>query len=149
MNIPPVIKDSNGFTMIELIAVLVILGVLTAVAAPKLIDSGAGSVTSKATIVSHIRYAQILAMKSDTGCGIRFNGSSYWVFRNNTVTERVTFPGGDNEFTISSDLGTATEVIYFDTWGSPNTSADLNSDRATGVIGTLGLTMTTDTGFVQ
>ncbi len=142
-------KDNTGFTMIEIIAVLVIIGILSAVAAPKLMDTGADAVSARDTIVSHIRYAQILSMKSDTGCGIRFNSSQYWVFRNNSPGDQVVFPGGDSLFTIPSDLGTASEIIYFDSWGRPHTSSGLDADRATSAIGSLGLTMTTDTGFVQ
>lgn len=135
--------------MIEIVGVLVILGILTAVAVPKLVDTDAGSVSARDTIISHIRYAQILAMKSDTGCGVRFNTSQYWVFRNNSPADQVVFPGGDVLFTIPSDLGRANEIIYFDSWGSPHTAATLTASRATGAVGSLGLTMVTDTGFVQ
>ena len=135
--------------MIEIVAVMVIIGVLMAVAIPKMVDTDADVVSVRDTIRSHIRYAQILAMKSDTGCGVRFDTSQYWIFRNNSPGDQVVFPGGDSLFSIPSDLGTANEIIYFDSWGSPHTASTLDSVRATGAIGSLGLTLITDTGFVN
>lgn len=141
--------DTKGFTVIEVVAVLVMIGILSAVVIARSREDSAGRVAARDTIVSHIRYAQILAMKSDTGCGIRFNTDQYWVFKNNSSGDQVTFPGGDALFAIHPDLGTANEVIYFDSWGSPHTSSSLAAARPTGIIGSLGLTLNEDTGFVQ
>lgn len=135
--------------MIEIIAVLVIIGIVSAVAVQRSSQDNSETVSGRDTISAHIRYAQVLAMKSGRGCGIRFNRDEYWVFRNNSPGDPVIFPGGDQIFSISRDLGRAREIIYFDTWGSPHTAAGLNAPRATGPIGSLGLTMITDTGFIQ
>lgn len=135
--------------MIEIVAVLVIIGILSALALPRFADTSAEGVGARDTLISHIRYAQILAMKSNTGCGIQFTGNTYFIFTDGSPENPVTFPGGDSVFILPDAFGTAAETIYFDPWGSPHTGPGLDSDRPTSVIGNLGLTMITDTGFVQ
>ena len=143
-------KHNQGFTLIEIIATLVIIGVLGALLTERVFDVQAEAITARDIIKSHIRYSQIMAMKSNTTCGIQFNGNSYSIFRNNSTSDKITLPGNDGKnFPISSKLGTASETIYFDLWGTPYTSIALTSQRHTGTIGNLGITLTKDTGQVQ
>lgn len=136
--------------MTEIVAVVVITGILSALALSRFAGTSAEHVSARDTLISHIRYAQILAMKSNSGCGIKFTGNTYFVFTNRSPENHpVTFPGGDSVFPLPDTLGTATETIYFDPWGSPHTGPGLDSARQTKAIGNLGLTMITDTGFVQ
>lgn len=75
-------KSQKGFTIIELIATLVLIGILTVVAVSRFINFGAEVVTGADTLKAHLRYAQTKAMNSDddTVWGIRCEGSSYWLF---------------------------------------------------------------------
>ncbi len=143
-------KNVKGFTIIELIAILVIIGVVGAVAAGRFVNNPAESIGAKDVIKSHIRYAQVMAMKSNTVCGIVFNQTTYSLFRNGSTLDRITLPGNETtSFAIPGGLGTANETIYFDLWGAPHTVLAVSSPRPTGAIGTLGLTMIIDTGHVQ
>jgi type II secretory pathway pseudopilin PulG len=146
-------KNNKGFTIIELISIMVIIGILGTVVASRVVDDKSESIATKDVIKSHIRYAQIMAMKSNTVCGIDFNTNTYSLFRNNSTADKITLPGNDGtDFPISSSLGTASETIYFDLWGSPHTTSVLMTTatmRPTGSIGSLGITMTIDTGHVQ
>lgn len=141
---------SKGFTLIEIISVLVILGILGAVTASRVMDNSAESIAARDVIKSHIRYAQVMAMKSNKICGINFNTSTYSIFRNNSTKDRISLPSHDGtDFPISESLGTANEIIYFDLWGTPYKNKTLTKLRSTGSIGNLGITITEDTGYVQ
>ena len=131
-------------------AVLVIIGILGAVVAPRMLNTSAESATAREEIKAHIRYAQIMAMKSNTICGIDFKDNYYVIFRNSDITDNITLPGVDStNFPISPSVGTATETIYFDIWGSPFEDLALNIQRPTGLIDELDITLTEDTGHVQ
>lgn len=76
--------NSSGFTIIEIIVVIIIVGILAAVVLPR-IDFGAtssqASVNTAADMVaSDIRYAQEWAMANRTSKSITFNGSSTYTF---------------------------------------------------------------------
>jgi prepilin-type N-terminal cleavage/methylation domain-containing protein len=80
-------KNENGFTLLEIIAVLVILGILTAVAVSRAVNVGPELSTGADTLKMHLRYAQTLAMNSNpnsgtsTFWGISGNATSYWLFQ--------------------------------------------------------------------
>ena len=136
--------------MIELISIMVIMGIVGAVLVSRAVDNPAESIAAKEVIKSHIRYAQVMAMKSNRVCGIGFNSNTYFIFRNNNITDKITLPGNDGvNFPIPASLGTASETIYFDLWGIPYTSSALTTPRPTGTIGSLGISMIIDTGFLQ
>ncbi len=136
--------------MIEVVAALVIISFLTVLAIVRYSSVDTESLGSREVIKNHIRLAQILAMKSDNVCGVRFNGFEYWVFKNNSINDKVILANDTvAELPISSKLGTASETIYFDLWGTPYSDSSLSAPRATSVIGSLGISIITDTGFVQ
>jgi len=136
--------------MIELISIMVILGIIGSIVVSRLVDDPSESIATREVIKSHIRYAQIMAMKSNRVCGIGFNSNTYFIFRNNSISDKISLPGNDGiDFPIPSSLGTASETIYFDLWGIPYTSNALTTPRPTGAIGSLGIIMTIDTGFLQ
>jgi len=145
-----VFKNNKGFTLIELISVLVIIGVVGALLAERVLDDQSESIAASHVIKAHIRYAQVMSMKSNTVCGIVFKQNTYSLFRNNSTLDRITLPGNDGtNFPIPAGLGTASETIYFDLWGTPYTNKALTIPRPTGPIGSLGIKMTIDTGHVQ
>ncbi len=131
--------------MIEVVAALVIISFLTVLAIVRYSSVDTESLGSREVIKNHI-----LAMKSDNVCGVRFNGFEYWVFKNNSINDKVILANDTvAELPISSKLGTASETIYFDLWGTPYSDSSLSAPRATSVIGSLGISIITDTGFVQ
>lgn len=147
---PTAYHNNKGFTMVEIVAVLIIVSILGAVTASRMLDTSAESASAREVVKAHIRYAQVLAMKSNTICGIDFKDNYYVIFKNNDITDNISLPGIDStNFPISPSVGTATETIYFDLWGTPYTDLALNTQRPTGVIDELGITLTEDTGHVQ
>ena len=70
------VKNQHGFTLIELIAIIIVLAIIAAVAIPRLGD--VTSMKSGATagkLKSDIRYAQELAMTQNRRCRVYFNTS--------------------------------------------------------------------------
>ncbi len=73
----------RGASLIELIAVLVILGVLSAVAVPRFIDETYTERAYAEEVAQAVRYARNVAVAS--GCAVRFNinGAGYSAFQDN------------------------------------------------------------------
>lgn len=145
-----ILKQTSGFTLIEIILVLVLIGIIGAVAANRMTNTGVESAGSRAVIKNHVRYAQILAMQSNRVCGVHFKGAVYSIFRNGSTSDTIVLPShSSTDFPIATVLGTVTEIIYFDTWGRPFTNLGLTTPRTTGGIGSTGITLVTDTGYAQ
>ncbi len=65
-------RTQRGFTIVELVAVLVILGIVSAVAAPRLFNNAVFSERGYANeVVASLRYARRLALAS--ACNVRFS----------------------------------------------------------------------------
>jgi len=144
-------KHSNqGFTMIEVIAVLVIVGILAVVAAVKMSNTSDYDLASQLEVVKgHLRLAQAKALASGSSWGINFTTSTtYYMFQETAPTTPVLILGEDNAtvdlvtkksaLTITS----APQTITFDAYGSPGTT--------TLTVATNGgnITVTKNTSFI-
>jgi prepilin-type N-terminal cleavage/methylation domain-containing protein len=142
-------RKNHGFSFIEIIVVLMLIGILSAFILSKSMNSESETIGNREVIKNHITYSQLMAMKSNTVCGINFNGSTYSIFRNGSTSDKITLPNNTGtDFPIAAGLGTTTEIIYFNLWGAPYTDITVTSPRTTGAIGSLGIILTTDTGYV-
>jgi MSHA pilin protein MshC len=115
-------RNSPGFTMIEVIAVLVILGIISAVAIAKVSSVIAQSnLDSEADVIKgHLRYAQALSMNNTVNWGITFSSGSYNIFTNPSTT--VELPGtGSATATLPSGMTITSGTVSFDSWGTPYT----------------------------
>jgi prepilin-type N-terminal cleavage/methylation domain-containing protein len=145
-------SGDGGFTMIEIIAVLLIIGILTVVAVAWMWSSQSNSdLTSQVDVVkNHLRYAQIRAMNTDTVWGINFNSTTtYYLFQGAGSTTPINIPGEQgaivdlvakkSKLTITPPTGGS---VTFDSYGSPGS--------ATITIATNGgnITVTENTGFI-
>lgn len=119
-----------GFTLVEVIAVVVVMGILAAMVAPRFIltDLSAGQL---ATLVrGHMRYAQLRAMDNEAIWGIRYTAATntYTLFEmvGNTETQRA-FPGDTDIGVVLTDEGftipTGDFIFSFDRRGQPYTDA--------------------------
>jgi len=115
---------SDGFTLMELITVLIIIGILSAV-----IVSRAGTLNSdlaarSSELRSQLRYLQLMAMKnSTTYLSLKSSGTSYWACYSPNGT-KLLLPG-ESSTTVSSladkKMTLNSFVISFDAYGIPYT----------------------------
>jgi prepilin-type N-terminal cleavage/methylation domain-containing protein len=143
----PFWKGKGGFTAIELIAVLILLGVIVAVAVARLTGTSTYSVPSVAEeLKNHLRFAQTRSMNSNVIWGIYFiSNTQYTIYKNGDTSSsnRVTPPGADSSTVNLSNRGVtlgvaAGDVVSFNDWGSPCT----NAAGTTAQSGTKSITVT-------
>lgn len=143
----------HGFTAIEVIAVLIIIGIFAAVVVSRATSTQTFSVYSEAEILkSHLRFAQLKAMgdlSSDTW-GIVVGSGSYTLTCTgvNCPANIPNLPGeSSNVHLFRSVLGpSTTQTINFDSWGSPDNSPTITLSSGSN---NASITITPNTGFIQ
>jgi prepilin-type N-terminal cleavage/methylation domain-containing protein len=163
-------KNDRGFTLIEIIAVLVIIGIVVAVAVGSVMSTADTNRISQASVVkNHIRYAQSIAMKRATidvpVWGIRCDGAAYWLFNNitpDTPANQMIIPGEDNvQISLANKKITLSAFsVFFDGNGRPYTAytdATTNVPLAAPLVVTIGsipagsfgtFSLAPETGFI-
>ncbi len=152
-----VINKHTGFTLVELIMIIVLLGVLSATALPKFFDNN--SFAERAFFddtLNAVRYAQILAVA--TGCIVQVSiaSNSYTITRQGTSSSTLCPGGSTYALTVSHpssgstytgnepgiDLTSTVSPFYFKPLGasSSNITLTMNNNRTLDVIA--------ETGFV-
>jgi MSHA pilin protein MshC len=142
-------NNDRGFTLIEMIAVVIIAGIVAAVAVGSVMNTADTNRVSQANVIkNHIRYAQSMAMKRVTidvpVWGIKCDGTTYWMFNNiapDTPSNQVIIPGEDNiQIPLANKNITLTAfTIFFDGNGRPYTAY---TDETTNVPLAVALTLT-------
>ena len=141
--------NNHGFTMIEVIAVLIIVGILAVVAAVKMSNTSDYDLASQLEVVKgHLRLAQAKALGSGSSWGINFaNSTTYYMFQGTAQTTPVLILGEDNATVNLTTKKSALTIgnpqrITFDAYGSPGAT--------TLTVATNGgnITVTKNTGFI-
>ena len=141
--------------MIEIIAVLVVIGILAAVAVSRIVSTQSFSVAAEVDILkTHLRYAQFKAMSEDStilNCnapfGVVISGSSYYLFRDCNTNQKVILPNEDvNTASLSFGINSTCNTFCFDTWGAPYCGAGCEAPGPLGTSSTINVTLV-DTGF--
>jgi prepilin-type N-terminal cleavage/methylation domain-containing protein len=125
-------RERRGFTLMEILAILIIIGIVAAVIINRVIGSSETSrATQESVIKNHIRYAQSMAMKQGTVWGIKCDGVDYWLFRTNdpdTADNQIVLPDENNaKVTLANKNVTMTALampltVFFDANGRPYTA---------------------------
>ena len=170
-----VIRDRTGFSLVEVISVLVVLGVLAAAVIAKYTSTDTVDATAQASAIKNsIRFAQSRAMKlgdptnPNTIWGIKAQGGQYWPFKtvsHDDAANWVTLPSESNQkVTVANSRVTITDfLVFFDSVGRPytaytsstvNTPVGAGNPVAVTVSSTAGgaavsFGVTPETGFVQ
>ena len=143
-----------GFTLVELVIVIVVLGIISVYAAARSVSPAEATLPSQAQkMASNIRHAQTLAYTWGKNLTVTTDSSSYSVYCTTSVaspcpastTTPITDPATNSSFNVSlqKDVvlgGTAT--LVFNSLGQPGGSASytLTSGSTTEAISVAALT---------
>jgi prepilin-type N-terminal cleavage/methylation domain-containing protein len=156
----PFWRSRNGFTTIEVIAVLIIIGVIAAVVVAKISDTSSYNVQSVAEeLKNHLRYAQNRAMNSNVIWGVYFiSTTQYTIFKDGDSSHTVTPPGADSNTVDLSGRGVSlgnlgSNIVSFDDWGRPYTDATATTLQTATRCITVGgaackIQITENTGYI-
>lgn len=108
----------------EVVAVLIILGIMAAVAIARFTDTSADDIAAANTLKTHLRYAQLRAMGDIVDWGISFTDNSYTLKKNGDDAP-VNLPGENSPTKTLSGvtISPTTTVIFSAARGRP-TPAD-------------------------
>ena len=137
-------RNMNGFTLLEVIAVLVVLSIIAAVAVSRISSDQNNLITVRDALTSHLRVAQARAMSTwaDTGSvwGVRFTSTTqYHLFYCDTAVgcdpaaaaNQKIFLGADSIIINLAPKGVQVTngalVLAFNRFGTPYTNAALTT----------------------
>ena len=125
-------KASNGFTLVEVILVMVIIVIVSAVIITRSRDLSTGLISQTEIMKTHLRYAQTLAMSAGGSdvFGIRCSNApnEYWLFRGADpdgdilrLTDDASFDiDGDDKLDLAEkNIQSNAFTVYFDQKGVP------------------------------
>ena len=157
-------SQQNGFTLIELVMVILLIGILSVMVVPNWTASTLGIEFESRHILDDIRYAQSMSLA--TGQRYRFvkvSSTTYGIY--NEAGAAVTMPNGattitlTNGVSISSMSNLPSSLVAFDSLGAPYTTSSIPGTAlaSTAVISltngtqsaTVSITPSTGYGVVQ
>lgn len=148
IGLPDRFPGKGGFTLLEVVAVLVLLGILAAVAVARFADSNADAVAEAEIFKSHLRYAQIRAMGDINSWTLTVDSDGYTLSTANASIGTPTLPGESSARHELSEGVSATAGTFTFNWrGQPTTGGD-TSVTFTGDSG-ITVTVFSETGFAQ
>jgi len=150
-------RHLRGFTLIEAVAVLVILGIISTVSVMMFSETNAKAVAEADSLGSAVRYAQARAMSDINLWGVQVNANDYRIRKHatdGTETDEI-MPGEGTEHVFESPVTAngGTGTYWFDYRGRPVTSGGtaIGSDQIITIDGEpdVTVTITRETGFVE
>lgn len=110
-------KKSSGFTLLEIVVVLLVLGIVSTVVISRYVNANADAQNAAlmGKITSHLRYARNASMNSDATWWIDFDSGAYRLYKRDaagTDTSAV-FPGeGEPVVDLPDGFGTNINVFF-------------------------------------
>jgi MSHA pilin protein MshC len=148
------LKNNGGFTLIEVVAVLVILAIIAAVAVTRGMSIQSDLIPQADTVKTHLRFAQMKALNDDANTwSMAFTTGSYSLSctagTNSTCpSSTIQLPSeSSNTHTFPSDVTVSPNItITFDRWGSPGGSNAVVNLIQSGQ--TIAITVAANTGYI-
>jgi MSHA pilin protein MshC len=130
------ILEEKGFTLLEVITVLIVLGILAAIALSRWTNLDAEVYAGAYALKSHLRFAQAQAMnrhpnvENNTIMGITCDGKQYWMFSGTNPSDIQVLPDDWKYLTTNRTIDLDAKkikfnenfTIYFDNRGIPYTT---------------------------
>ena len=166
----PLSHNSSGFTMVELIVVMVIIGVLSATALPKFFDRSVFDNNGfHDQVIAALRYAQKEAIAQHGFVCVAFTSNSVTltIGTTNSCGTALANPSGGSNYSLSPGSGSQASFsptpsnFSFDCMGTPrtidatgqgvcsNTSGVLTSSQTVQVQSAAAITVEMQTGYVH
>lgn len=141
-------KNVPGFTVIEVVVVLVVIGILAVVALPRLFSLTPNEIDSEVEILkANLHYAQSRAMCDNVPWGIAFNGNSY-TLQKNSITATSNLPNENSaSHILEGNISAGGATIKYDRWGSPGSVS--RTITLSGGDTSKTITVVNTTGFIQ
>jgi MSHA pilin protein MshC len=136
-------KKTKGFTLIELVAVIVLIGILATYVAPKFSGrSGIAEYTLRDQIISTLRFAQQRAMYDHSGScyGVVIDSDAAIAVKDGDQligTQAITFSGDYQGYTATPTS------VFFDGMGNPKTGG---ADCASATVSSVSITVSSSAG---
>ncbi|MGB5218025.1 MAG: prepilin-type N-terminal cleavage/methylation domain-containing protein [Smithella sp.] len=153
-------SSQGGFTLIEIISILLIIGIIAAVAIIRMTSPAVYDLASQVEVVkAHLRLAQSRAMSSSSSCGINFSSpTTYYLFDGSAPNAPVLMLGEQNAIINLGAEGKKSVLtitppsggrVTFNKFGSPVDSSgnQLNANMGITTSGSI-ITITKNTGFI-
>jgi MSHA pilin protein MshC len=150
-------NHQRGFTMIEIVVVLIILAIMAPFVITRVTTDTNNLITQAEILKSHLRYAQLRALNDTVSWGIYFTGTNSYTLYKSGTTANDLLPGENSQtrtlptdITITSGIGSTTA---FNEWGSPvdaggtPVTVTQTITLAQGTT-TSNITITKNTGFI-
>lgn len=147
---PDVARGARGFTLIELVIVMVIIGVLAATASPQFYDQARTKLdVTKTRLIADMSYAREIAVEIHGPVSVKFNvaGNSYQIYNSTTgaavsdpsdLSRNLSFSLTGQSFSggvaISSASIAGTPGLRFNSWGSPTDTSGNTQATTPGLI---------------
>ncbi len=115
--------NKTGFTLVELIVVIVIVGIVALISAPRFFSQSSFSTASfQDTTISAVRYAHKLAQAQRANVFVVSNGSSVALCYDAACASRVQNPTDQAAFVVTapSGIGIASANFSFNSLGQPS-----------------------------
>ena len=149
------VTRADGFTLIELVAVMVILATLGAVALPRLAHNDATVPAQADQLGRAIRHAQAMAMSQGRSLTVDVQSATSYAITDGITATPVRDPAGEEQsYTLINAVTLAGNDVKFDSLGRPlNGTALANAAQSWTLTGTGGTTASVSlqpvTGFVS
>ena len=101
---------TSGFTTVEVITVLVLIGILSAVTVATVPRIGESEFAERLLLKSNLRYARQRSMDTTSNWSVSFSGDTYTL--NKDGIPGPTFPSGSGSRTVESGLLSAATIEF-------------------------------------